>query len=564
MSEGLQALLAAVPMLLAAVLLVGFRMPARVGMPIVYVVIAAIALFVWQVPFDRVVASTLQGLVVTAEIVIIIFAAILLLNTLKQSGAVDVIKNSFGGISDDRRVQAIIIAWCFGSFLDGAAGFGTPAAIVAPLLVALGFPAMTGAMLGLMAQSTAVSFGAAGTPIIVGLTGGLQGPQMDALLAREGITLQTYLQYVTNEIVMFHGIAGTFMPLLMVMMMTRFFGANASWREGLSILPFAIFAGLAFTVPYALVGWVLGPEFPTILGGLVALGIVVSAARAGFLVPKDTWDFAPRETWPAAWMGTLEASVDRMTEAPRMGLVRAWAPYLLLAVLLVLSRVRELPFGDWLRAQTIEFGDLLGTGIDASSAPLFLPAFIILIVVAITYWVHGLQAAEMRSAIHDSAQTLLSAGFVLLFTIPMVRIYVNSDVNALGLESMPLAMADWVSDVVGLVWPFFAPFIGMIGAFIAGSNAISNLMFAAFQFGVAERLLMSTVTIVALQSAGAAAGNMVAIHNVVAACATVGLMGREGLVLRKTILPTLYYVVALGLLGLIAVIGIELIHPTAL
>jgi lactate permease len=122
-------------------------------------------------------------------------------------------------------------------------------------------------------------------------------------------------------------------------------------------------------------------------------------------------------------------------------------------------------------------------------------------------------------------------------------------------------MAEWVAGNVGAVWPFFAPTTGALGAFIAGSNTVSNLMFAAFQYGVAERLAMSTVMIVALQAVGAAAGNMVAIHNVVAASATVGLLGKEGLTLRKTIIPTVYYLLVIGTLGLIAVHVIGVTDP---
>jgi lactate permease len=142
---------------------------------------------------------------------------------------------------------------------------------------------------------------------------------------------------------------------------------------------------------------------------------------------------------------------------------------------------------------------------------------------------------------------------VLVFTVPMVRVYINSDVNGVGILSMPLAMAEWVAGNVGQVWPLFAGVIGALGAFIAGSNTVSNLMFSTFQYGVAERLAMSTVIIVALQAVGAAAGNMIAIHNVVAASATVGLLGREGATLRKTILPTIYYLLVIGVLGLAAV-----------
>jgi lactate permease len=127
-------------------------------------------------------------------------------------------------------------------------------------------------------------------------------------------------------------------------------------------------------------------------------------------------------------------------------------------------------------------------------------------------------------------------------------------------------MAEWVATNVGQVWPLFAGVTGALGAFIAGSNTVSNLMFSAFQYGVAERLMVSGAMIVALQAVGAAAGNMIAIHNVVAASATVGLLGREGGTLRKTILPTVYYLAVIGLLGLFAVkvlgIGDPLLQPS--
>jgi lactate permease len=125
--------------------------------------------------------------------------------------------------------------------------------------------------------------------------------------------------------------------------------------------------------------------------------------------------------------------------------------------------------------------------------------------------------------------------------------------NDQGLQSMPISMAEWASLQFGRVWCLFAPTIGAIGAFIAGSNTVSNLMFADFQYNVASRLHMSNVLVVSLQAVGAAAGNMVAIHNIVAASATVGLMGKEGVILRKTFIPTLYYLLFAGILGLIGV-----------
>ena len=161
----------------------------------------------------------------------------------------------------------------------------------------------------------------------------------------------------------------------------------------------------------------------------------------------------------------------------------------------------------------------------------------------------------------ESSKTLLGAGFVLIFTIPMVRILINSGVNAAGLSSMPVAMAQLVADSVGSVYPFFAPWVGALGAYIAGSNTVSNLMLSQFQFNTAGLLGVSGVMMVALQSVGAAAGNMIAIHNVVAASATVGLLGREGTTLRKTILPTLYYLILAGSLGLIAMYALGITDP---
>jgi lactate permease len=126
---------------------------------------------------------------------------------------------------------------------------------------------------------------------------------------------------------------------------------------------------------------------------------------------------------------------------------------------------------------------------------------------------------------------------------------------------MPLAMATWAADAVGGIYPLLAPTVGALGAFLAGSNTVSNMMFSQFQFGVAESLGLSTALMVAVQAVGAAAGNMVAIHNVVAASATVGLLGREGQTLRKTVWPTLYYLLATGLIALLAAYGLGVMDP---
>ena len=553
MSSGLHAALALFPIALGGVLLVGFRVPAKKAMPAAYVAAVAVALWAWQMVPSRVVASSIQGLFLSFDLLFIIFGAILLLHTLERSGGVGAIRRSFHGISDDRRVQVVIVAWLFGSFIEGAAGFGAPAAVAAPLLVALGFPAASAVMLGMMVQSTAVTFGAVGTPILVGVQGGLGGEAFSADLAAVGMTMTDYLRAVTAKSVLLHATAGVLMPTWMVVMMTRFFGKNRSWSEGLSILPFTLLGGLAFTVPYVLFGTFLGPEFPSLLGAPVGLAIVVVIARKGWLLPQDTWNFPDRASWEDEWVSGLEEELADVPEGKNIPTVMAWAPYAMLGGLLVLTRLPSLPIGAWLRTVDVEWANILGSGITATTTPLYLPGFVLLVVVAITALLHRMEAYDVVDALRSSSKVLMGAGIVLVFTVPMVRVYINSDVNGLDMLSMPLAMADWVAGNVGQIWPFFAGFTGGLGAFIAGSNTVSNLMFSAFQFGVAERLAMSTVMIVSLQAVGAAAGNMIAIHNVVAASATVGLLGKEGATLRKTILPTIYYLLVIGVLGLIAV-----------
>ncbi|TKB09999.1 L-lactate permease [Desulforhopalus sp. IMCC35007] len=560
MPTSIQALLAATPILVAAILLVGLNWPARRAMPVVYLTAAGIALTFWDMTVTRVLASSLQGLIVTVAVLWIIFGAILLLNTLQNSGAISTIRAGFTDISPDRRVQALIIAWLFGCFIEGASGFGTPAAIAAPLLVAIGFPALGAVMIGMMIQSTPVSFGAVGTPILIGVTNGLDHTAIGAQLTAVGSSWPAFLQLITSEVAIGHAIVGTLMPFLMVVMLTRFFGKNKSWSEGFAMFPFALFTGLAFTVPYALTGVFLGPEFPSIVGALVGLAIVVPAAKAGFLVPKNSWDFEPREEWPKGWLGMIEIKKPSADER-KISLVMAWIPYILVAGILVASRVSP-QFKGLLTSVSFGVKDILGeAGVSGSVQPLYLPGGILLFVCILTLFLHKMKPAQLVSAAADAGKTLVGAGFVLMFTIPMVRILINSGVNGADLASMPVAMASFVAETFGSIYPIFAPTVGALGAFIAGSNTVSNMMLSQFQFEVAGALSISGAILVALQAIGAAAGNMIAIHNVVAASATVGLLGQEGKTLRMTILPTIYYVLLTGTLGMLAIYSFGVVDP---
>ncbi|WP_313432477.1 L-lactate permease [Siminovitchia terrae] len=544
MSTGLLAILSLLPIIAVGVFLVGLRWPASRAMPISYVLAVVLALFVWKVPRLNVTAATINGVIVAITLLYIIFGAILLLNTLQESGGMRTIRRGFTDISEDRRIQVIIIAWLFGSFIEGSAGFGTPAAVAVPLLVGLGFPAMAAVVAGMVIQSTPVTFGAVGTPVLVGIQTGLSA---------EPSISHDFLQLVTmigGKASILHMIAGTLIPLFVVSLMTKFFGKNRSFTEGLKVWKFALFAAFSMTIPYLIVANTLGPEFPSMTGGLVGLIIVVMAAKKGFLLPskEETWNFEEESKWDPEWTGKIILK-DIAHKNGSMSMIRAWLPYVLVALLLVLTRLKSLPFLEWTQSWTIAFENMFDSGITASFQPLYSPGTIFIVVSVITFFLHGMTRSAYKRAWAQSGKTALAASTALIFTVPMVQVFLNSGGGAAGYERMPIELANGVAAVAGEFWPFFATFIGGLGAFIAGSNTVSNMMFSLFQYDVGSQIGVDPTWIVALQSVGGAAGNMICVHNVVAASAVVGLLGKEGTVIRKTLFPFAYYALFTGAIG---------------
>jgi lactate permease len=533
-------------------------------MPVGYVAVVLVAVLVWQVDWAAIAASTVQGLIVALTLLYIVFGALLLLETLTKSGAMATIRAGFTGISPDRRVQAVIIGWLFGSFIEGAAGFGAPAAVVAPLLLALGFPAMAAVMVGLIIQSTPVSFGAVGTPMIIGLGDGLSGaegglaPQVAARASELGLDKSEYIAHTAIHVAALHAVVGTLVPVFLVVLLTGFFGERRRFADGLAIWPFALFSAFAMTVPYLLVAWLLGPEFPSLLGGLIGLGIVMFTASKGFLLPKTVWDFPPRQRWSPRWMGTVDPSEEAAHVSRSMSIVRAWTPYLVVAVLLVLTRaipeVRATLESEWV----LEVEDIFGTGISQSVQYLFLPGTIFILTCLLTYGLHRMRGPAIAETWKVAGKQIGGAAAALLFAVPLVRVFINSggDFSSGGLESMPIVLAEGAAALAGENWPLLTPWIGALGAFIAGSNTVSNLTFALFQFSTAEQIGVNPEKVVATQAVGGAAGNMITVHNVVAAAATVGLLGREGDVIRKTIIPMTYYTLTAGALLYVWIFGI--------
>lgn len=548
MSLGILALLALLPIVSVFVLIVLFRWPATRAMPIAFLITCLLATCVWKVPFLQVAAASIDGLVTAGSILYIVLGAILLLNLLEESGAVQAIRKSMFLVSPDRRVQAIIVAFLFGSFIEGAAGFGTPAAVAAPILVAAGFPAAAAVMVSLIIQSTPVSFGAVGTPILIGVQAGLSGQsEVTNYLNAHQINFPEYLHAIGGKVAIIHGITGTLIPLILVLMMCRFFGRKRSWTNGLSILPFALFSGLCFTIPYILTGIFLGPEFPTLVGSLIGLSLVIPLARKGFLLPEDSWDFPARKFWPSEWEG--QKREQKLSGRTPLTIPMAWFPYILVALLLLTTRLWPALKGI-LSSITLDWNQIFKTPISTSFQPFYLPGFLFLVVAFLTIPLHNISKNQTKRAFEQSARMMIGPTIALAFAVSMVKVFINSGVPG-GLDKMPIVLASGAAAVVGKFWPGFAAVIGAMGAFIAGSNTFSNMMFSLFQFATALKTGAIPGVIVALQAVGGAAGNMICVHNVVAASAVVGLLGKEGSLIRKTLIPMTYYLILAAIIGVV-------------
>ena len=558
MSIPVLAMVALLPILVALVLMVGMRWPSTKAMPLAWLVCALGAIGAWNLPIGYVTALSLQGLVVAIGVLIIVFGAILILYTLKYSGGMETIQYGMQNISRDKRIQAIIIGYMFAAFIEGAAGFGTPAALAAPLLLSLGFPPLAAAVICLVFNSFPVSFGAVGTPILVGLKflGPLAKTAVEA--ATPGLNFVdfgSFAKVIGQWVTMMHGPMVVILPIFMLGFLTRFFGKNKSWSEGFAAWQFCIFAAVAFLVPYLTFAWLVGPEFPSLIGGLVGLGIIVAGAKAGFCVPKDTWDFGPQSTWDAEWTGTIATSTSTEFK-PHMSQFKAWLPYILIGAILVVTRIPELGLKAVLAAQKLPFTDILGyKGVSASIDYLYLPGTIPFVLVAIlTIAIHGMKGESVKQAWTESFVKMKAPTIALFAAVALVSIFRGSGVadaalNPNNYPSMPLAMAKTVAAIAGNAWPMLASYVGGLGAFITGSNTVSDLLFAEFQWGVAQQLELPRQIIVAAQVAGGAMGNMVCIHNIVAVCAVTGLIGREGMILKRTFWPFMLYGVVVGIIA---------------
>lgn len=557
MPLSLLAIFACLPIVVALIMMVGLRKPATIAMPVAWATTVIAALTVWQTTPLYLTALTLQGFVIAINLLIIVFGAILLLHTLSGSGGMETIQTGFRHISPDPRIQLVIIAFLFGAFIEGAAGFGTPAALAAPLLLLLGFPPLAAALVCLVFNTIPVPYAAVGTPIIMGLkylkdlVVSLTSP---ASFDLGFSSVDSFNALIGKWVAIIHFPIGIILPIFMCGFLTRYFGVNKSWKEGFAAWRFCLLASLSFLVPYLFLAVIFGPEFPSLIGALIALAITTWAAKNGWAIPRVPFSFGPIEKWPSEWIGSI--SPDTGTEpVARMSQLRAWAPYALIGILLVVTRLPELGLKGFLAAQKIHFNEILGfTWVNADIPYLYLPGIMPFALVAIlTIPMHGMSLKDAAVAWKKSVNSIKNPTLALLFAVAIVSIFRGTGIedtllNPNSYPSMPLAMAGAVADMAGKAWPMLAAYIGGVGSFITGSNTVSNLLLAEFQWGLAEALHYPRDIIVASQVVGGAMGNMICIHNIVAVCAVVGLFGKEGTILKTNFLPFVGYGLLAGLM----------------
>jgi len=530
-------LFASIPILVVVLLMMAFNTPAKKALPIGWLITLLIALFYWKQNPLTTAAWALDGFLEAIGTFAIIFGAILIMNTLKHSGAVTAIQRVFNNVNPDRRVQAVIIGFVFGAFIEGAAGFGTPAALAAPLLISLGFPPLCAAVIALIYNSVPVSFAAVGTPTNMAVSVTMQAAQ-DA-----GLDPGTYTMALTKYTAIGHCVCALFIVFIGIWVMCKMFGPRRSGKDAFAVLPFTLFTALVFDAFYLALAFFFGPEFPSLVGSILTLFIVIAAAKKNFLCPRTVWVFEPEEKWDKSWLALTPPKRDNDNG---MSAALAWLPYILVAALLVATRL------NWFGLKTLLTNDYFTLSLSGifgiepvcwkwnwGWCPGILPFVLVCI---ITFFLHRMPAGKVLESIADTGKQTAGAAIALLFGVSMVYIYRNTGMNAaLSDKSMLMVMAETLAEGTGKAYVAISPLIGVLGAFMSGSNTVSNTLFANLQFQTAQLLEMSPIIIVALQNIGGAAGNMICVNNIVSVCATTGTGGNEGRIIRMNILPCLIY-----------------------
>lgn len=416
----------------------------------------------------------------TATILWIILPALAIFEFQKQAGAIGRIRDTLASLTDNRRLQAILIAWFFGLFMEGAAGFGTPVALAAPLLVGLGYSPVRAVVLSLLGHAAGVSFGAVGTPVL-------------AQIAVSGLDAGS----VALRTAVLHAVCG---PVLLLAMVRLAAGPPLTRHD----IAWTAIAAACFLLPSVILAAIIGPELPTLGGALTGVIAFVLLLRRG----------------------SAASTLDLR------GLLPDLAPYILVLVLVLVTRLIP-PVQTGLSGMAL--GWSLPGGYAGAFQPLYHPGTLLFAGLLLGAVVSG-RTALLQAAMLRALRNVLPVALALMVMLALSRLMVHAGM----IDALAAAAAS-----AGPGWPVLAPLLGVLGTFITGSATASNILFTELQVSTAAALALPGPMLVAAQGFGAAIGNVLAPHNIIAGCATVGLVGREGDVLARTVKPGLLYA-ALG------------------
>jgi lactate permease len=515
----LSALVAAIPIIVLFVLLAGLRVAAHWASLATLATAFVIALLVYQMPFGLAISSTLLGAAFGLfPIVWIVINAIFIYNVIVDTGQFDVIRDSLAGVSNDRRIQVVLIAFVFGALLEATAGFGTPVAITASLMAGLGFEALYAAALALLANTAPVAFGGFGIPILTGAS--LAG--LDTLELSQMVGRQT--------------------PLLAIIIPGMLVTVMAGFRRMLEVWPVIATAGVAFAGSQFLVSNLLGPELADLAAALVTVVAVIGLLS--FWRPSTEWHFDHEPP----------ASERQSYETPPLGrTLYAWSPFIIIVALFLIVQIPPVKSAVGATQAAINFPSAeisettgapvvpwpgLNEQVEQQPPVVSEPA-----PYAATYSTNWLSAAGTIILIADIialAVFRVGPGRALRIygqTLNQLKWAILTIASILGLAfllnysgmtyTLGLAFA-----ATGVLFPFFASFIGWLGVALTGSDTSSNALFANLQKVTAQQIGVSPVLTVGANSSGGVLGKMISPQNLAVGTSATGLQGREGDLLR--------------------------------
>jgi lactate permease len=504
----MSALLAFIPLLWLLVSLGIMKMPAYKACIIGLVLSFVIAIVGWGMPFILSIRAALEGVVLALwPIIWVILAAIFTYNVTLKTGAMETIKGFMGSLSGDRRIQALIIAWGFGGFLEAAAGFGTAVAIPASILIGLGFNPFFAAVICLIANTVPVAFGAVGIPI----TTLAKVADVDVMQ----LTYYTALQLTPFVMVV---------PLALVLILTK----SMSGLKG--VVSTALVAGVSFAIPQLLVAKFIGPELTAIVGSIVSMFCTAMWARIS--PPKEDWKFPFEDKAATTPQKTAVSLTDQMI---------AWSPYVLLFVL-ILGTSKFFPAINSTLGQVKSMLFIYNgpegkpMGVDW----LITPGTLIMIAAVVGGLVQG---ASITALVETFGRTVVQLQKTILTIVAIV-----SMAKVMGYSGMIAAIALALAKVTGPFYPVIAPAIGALGTFVTGSDTSANVLFGALQKQTALAIGADPTWVTASNTTGATAGKMISPQSIAVACSATGQEGQEGAILAVTIKYCIVYVIVVGVM----------------